>query len=231
MGSGFYDMVGDSDEGNLEDEYIWRGSIACCGSKQNRNKIARHLNLLQFHNNISKPPRCSDALAILDRPGARDPARVDSPAKLMFRECLLYLNMKAKLTNSKCLLWYHVPPVGRRTLLYHRQLPVPAEDAYLEVEDGEVPSRFPDLLERQNDCAVFSLYGIALRAEGLPFDVPHGMFLDQLSPSTWLLIAADILGHLHNPLGCIRCSHSLAMGRDPLPPRCRTYSGWIDRMP
>ena len=94
------------------------------------------------------------------------------------------LDMKAKLTNSKCLLRHYVPPVDRRALLHHRQLPVSAKDAYLDLEDGKVPSWFPDLLKRENDCAVFSLYGIALRAEGLPLDVPHGMFLGPFSPDT-----------------------------------------------
>jgi len=102
----------------------------------------------------------------------------------MFREYILCLDMKAKLTNFKCLLRYHVPPVDRRTFLHHRQLPVSAKDAHLVLEDGEVPSRFLDLLERENDRAVFSVHGTALRAEDLPLDVSHGMFICSLSTCT-----------------------------------------------
>jgi hypothetical protein len=77
----------------------------------------------------------------------------------------------------KGLLRYHVPFVDRRALLHHRQLPVSTKDPYLGFKDREIPPRLLDLFERENDCVVCRLHGIALRAKSLPFDVSHGMFL------------------------------------------------------
>jgi hypothetical protein len=96
----------------------------------------------------------------------------------MFREYTTScLNVKTKLMGLKGLLRHHVPFVDRRALLHHRQLPVSTKDTYLGFEDREIPSRLLDLLERENDCVVCCLHGIALRAESLPFDVSHGIFL------------------------------------------------------
>jgi len=51
------------------------------------------------------------------------------------------------------------------------------KDPYLGFKDREIPPRLLDLFEREDDCVVCRLHGIALRAESLPFDVSHGMFL------------------------------------------------------
>jgi len=113
---------------------------------------------------------------MLHRPETQDPARVISPAKPTFRKYIPCLDMKSKLTNLKDLLRYHVPVVDCRTLLHRRQLPIPAKDSYMDIEDREVPPWFLDLLERENDCTEFGLYGLALRTEDLPLDVSHGTF-------------------------------------------------------